>query len=244
MYKQETITPYQDGQEKDKQVEQMFDNIAPTYDTLNHRLSWDIDRGWRRKALKQLLPYRPQTILDIATGTGDFAILAAKMLHPRELIGADISEGMMQIGREKVKNEGLDEVITFKKEDCLALSFPDGCFDAVTAAFGIRNFQDLDKGLQEMCRVLKKEGHLCIVELSQPRRFPMKQLFWLYSHTLLPLYGKIISKDRHAYKYLIATIEAFPQGEQMVRILKNAGFREARFQRLTFGICTLYVATK
>ena len=243
-YRQEDITPYEDGQEKEKQVEQMFDNIAPTYDTLNHRLSWDIDKGWRRKAIRQLEPYAPKQMLDIATGTGDFAILAAKMLKPERLIGADISEGMMEIGRQKVEREGLRQTVAFMKENCLSMSFANETFDAVTAAFGIRNFQDLDKGLAEICRVLKTGGHLSIVELSQPVSFPMKQLFWVYSHTLLPLYGRMISKDKSAYKYLIATIEAFPQGERMVDILKKAGFSHATFKRLTFGICTMYIATK
>ena len=243
MYRQETINPYGSGT-KATQVEQMFDNIAPTYDTLNHRLSWDIDRGWRKKAIQQLAPYQPQTILDIATGTGDFAILAAEMLHPSRLIGADISEGMMNIGREKVKKQGLQNTISFEKEDCTALSYSDDSFDAVTAAFGIRNFADLDQGLKEMCRVLKKGGHLSIVELTSPVSFPMRQLFHIYAHTVLPIYGRLISKDPSAYSYLTKTIEAFPQGEQMVDILKGAGFSDAKFKRLTFGICTMYFATK
>ena len=242
-YQQEQIKPYNNG-EKAAQVEQMFDNIAPTYDRLNHRLSWDIDRGWRRKAIGQLAPYQPKRMLDIATGTGDFAILAARMLKPEQLIGADISEGMMQIGRQKVEAAGLSSIISFAREDCLNLSYDTGTFDAVTAAFGIRNFADLDKGLGEMCRVLKKGGHLSIVELTTPPRFPMKQLFRLYSHTVLPVYGRLISKDQSAYSYLTQTIEAFPQGERMTEILKKAGFAEATFKRLTFGICTMDFATK
>jgi demethylmenaquinone methyltransferase/2-methoxy-6-polyprenyl-1,4-benzoquinol methylase len=244
MYEQEKITPYGEDSEKAAQVEQMFDDIAPTYDKLNHRLSWNIDKGWRRKAIKELAALKPQTMLDIATGTGDFAMLAAQMLKPRKLIGADISDGMMEIGRAKVKEAHLDDIITFEKQDCLDLTYPDESFDAVTAAFGIRNFQDLDKGLKEMCRVLKKGGMLSIVELTTPVSFPMKQLFWIYSHTFLPVYGKLISKDNSAYSYLTKTIEAFPQGEQMMQILKKAGFAETRFERLTFGICTLYIATK
>ena len=243
MYQQETIKPYNNG-EKTTQVEQMFDNIAPTYDALNHRLSWDIDRSWRKKAIRQLTPYLPQSILDIATGTGDFAILATEILKPLHLIGADISEGMMEIGRKKVADLGLQDIISFEKEDCMHLSYANETFDAVTAAFGIRNFSDLDQGLREMCRVLKKGGHLSIAELTTPVRFPMKQLFRLYSHTVLPIYGRLISKDTAAYTYLTKTIEAFPQGEQMVEILKDAGFSEAKFQRLTFGICTIYFATK
>ena len=183
-------------------------------------------------------------MLDIATGTGDFAILAARILKPEQLIGADISEGMMQIGRQKVETAGLSSIISFAREDCLNLSYDTGTFDAVTAAFGIRNFADLDKGLGEMCRVLKKGGHLSIVELTTPPRFPMKQLFRLYSHTVLPVYGRLISKDQSAYSYLTQTIEAFPQGERMTEILKKAGFAEATFKRLTFGICTMYFATK
>lgn len=222
----------------------MFDNIAPTYDTLNHRLSWDIDKGWRKKAIRQLAPYQPQAILDIATGTGDFAILSAEMLKPARLVGADISERMMEIGRKKVTEKGLQDIISFEKEDCLHLSYADNTYDAVTAAFGIRNFSNLDQGLKEMCRVLKTGGHLSIVELATPVSFPMKQLFHIYSHTVLPVYGRLISKDTSAYSYLTKTIEAFPQGEQMVEILRKAGFREASFKRLTFGICTMYFATK
>ena len=219
----------------------MFDNIAPTYDTLNHRLSWDIDKGWRKKAIRQLSPFHPKAILDIATGTGDFAILSAKLLSPQKMVGIDISEGMMKIGQQKVEKEGLQEIISFKKEDCTQLSFND---NAVTAAFGIRNFQNLDQGLKEMCRVLKPGGHLSIVELTTPVSFPMKQLFKIYSHSILPVYGKLISKDNNAYSYLTNTIEAFPQGEVMLEILKKAGLKDASFQRLTFGICTMYFARK
>lgn len=244
MYKQEEIKPYSENEGKGKQVELMFDQIAHSYDKLNHRLSWNIDKGWRRKAIKMLEPYHPTTILDIATGTGDFAILAAQMLKPSQLVGTDISEGMMNIGREKVKNLKLDSIISFAKEDCMKLSFDDNSFDAVTAAFGIRNFEKLDQGLSEMCRVLKKGGHLSIVELTNPVSFPMKQLFKIYSHTFLPIYGRLISKDNSAYSYLTASIEAFPQGERMMEILKKAGFSETSFKRLTFGICTMYFATK
>lgn len=244
MYEQEKIKPYDGDGEKGKLIEEMFDNIAPTYDTLNHRLSGNIDKGWRKKAIRQLQPFRPKQMLDIATGTGDFAILAAKVLKPEHLIGADISEGMMAIGREKVKAAGLSDVIYFQKEDCLNLSFPDNTFDAVTAAFGIRNFQNLDKGLAEICRVLKKGGHLSIVELTTPVKFPMKQLFRIYSNTFLLNYAKFISKDKSAYEYLNKTVEAFPQGEKMMEIFQKAGFAKSSFRRLTFGICTMYFAEK
>lgn len=244
MYNQEKIKPYNSTDEKGKVVEEMFDNIASTYDTLNHRLSWNIDKSWRKKAIRRLAPFSPKTILDIATGTGDFAIMSAKMLLPKTLIGADISDKMMEIGRQKVKEEGLDSIISFQKEDCLNLTFPSNTFDAVTAAFGIRNFQDLEKGLGEMYRVLKKGGHLCIIELTTPVSFPMKQLFKIYSKVVLPFYGRLISKDSSAYDYLNKTIAAFPQGETMMNILQSAGFTKTSFTRLTFGICTMYIAEK
>lgn len=244
MYNQEKIKPYNSTDEKGKVVEEMFDNIASTYDTLNHRLSWNIDKSWRKKAIRRLAPFSPKTILDIATGTGDFAIMSAKMLLPKTLIGADISDKMMEIGRQKVKDEGLDGIISFQKEDCLNLTFPSNTFDAVTAAFGIRNFQDLEKGLGEMYRVLKKGGHLCIIELTTPISFPMKQLFKIYSKVVLPFYGRLISKDSSAYDYLNKTIAAFPQGETMMNILQSAGFTKTSFTRLTFGICTMYIAEK
>ena len=244
MYNQEKIKPYNSTDEKGKVVEEMFDNIASTYDTLNHRLSWNIDKSWRKKAIRRLAPVSPKTILDIATGTGDFAIMSAKMLLPKTLIGADISDKMMEIGRQKVKEEGLEGIISFQKEDCLNLTFPSNTFDAVTAAFGIRNFQDLEKGLGEMYRVLKKGGHLCIIELTTPISFPMKQLFKIYSKVVLPFYGRLISKDSSAYDYLNKTIAAFPQGETMMNILQSAGFTNTSFTRLTFGICTMYIAEK
>lgn len=244
MYNQEKIIPYGKKEEKVKVVEEMFNNIAPNYDKLNHLMSFDIDKGWRRKAISQLMPYPHDQILDIATGTGDFAILAAKMLRPEKITAVDISEGMMNVGRLKAKEEGVSDTIDFKKEDCTNMTFADNTFDAVISAFGIRNFQDLDKGLAEMCRVLKKGGHLSIVELATPVKFPMRQLFKIYSHIVLPAYGKIVSHDKSAYEYLPATIEAFPQGEQMMEILLKAGFAKAEFKRLTCGICTMFFAEK
>ncbi len=242
--KVERVKPYSAEGEKREQVEAMFNNIAPTYDTLNHRLSWNIDRLWRNAAIKVLALIKPQYILDVATGTGDFAILQAENLKPQHITATDIAEGMMAIGREKVERKGLSQVITFEKEDCTSLSYPTGTFDAVTSAFGIRNFQDLEKGLSEMCRVLKPKGTLCVIELTTPVSFPMKQLFGIYSRVVLPLYGRLISKDASAYSYLNKSIAAFPQGETMVDTLLKVGFRKASFRRLTFGICTLYVAYK
>ena len=180
MYSQEKIKPYSQQGEKVEQVEAMFDGIAPTYDFLNHALSMGIDRGWRRKAVEALGKYAPKRVLDIATGTGDFAILLGKMLKPKQIIGADIIEGMMEVARRKVaalSSELQGTEISFQKEDCLHLTFPADSFDAVTVAYGVRNFQDLDAGLSEMHRVLKPGGHLLIVELATPPRFPMRQLF-------------------------------------------------------------------
>ncbi len=245
MYRQESIKPYSEEGDKKSQVKAMFDSIAPTYDLLNHRMSFDIDKRWRRRAIASLKPYHPQRILDVATGTGDFALLAAKELSPARIDGVDISEGMMQIASGKVEASAVKGVdFRFSKMDSAAMTFPDNTFDAVISAFGIRNFQDLDKSLSEMCRVMKKGGRLSVVELSSPVAFPMRQLFRIYSHVILPAWGKLVARDKKAYSYLTRTIEAFPQGEQMTAILKNAGFSEVVFHRLTFGICTLYQATK
>lgn len=244
MYAQEKVKPYAGKTEKGKMVKRMFDTISPTYDKLNLLMSMGIDRHWRNSLIESLAPYSPRQILDVATGTGDLAILAAKRLKPEKVMGVDFSDGMMAIGRQKAVSEGVVDVISFANEDCMNMSFSSETFDAVIAAFGIRNFQSLDKGLSEMCRVLKKGGKLSVIELTTPQRFPMKQLFAIYSHSILPLYGRLISHNAEAYQYLTKSIEAFPQGEQMVEILKNAGFKEASFKRLTCGICTLYFAIK
>lgn len=243
-YPQEDIKPYDANGKKAVQVEKMFDNIAHKYDFLNHTLSLGIDKGWRRKAIAWLRPFQPKTMMDVATGTGDFALQAYCDLLPDKVIGTDISEGMMNVGREKIKNHGLENKISFAKEDCTCLSFEEGSFDAITVAFGIRNFEDLNKGLTEMHRVLQENGHLVILELTAPESFPMKQLFAIYSKVVIPTLGRLFSKDNSAYTYLPQTIKAFPQGEVMQGILEKAGFREVSFKRLTFGICTLYTATK
>ena len=243
-YPQESVKPYNEDEKKSVQVERMFDNIAPAYDQLNHTLSWGIDKSWRKKAINWLKPFQPQRMMDVATGTGDFAIQACRVLNPKELIGTDISEGMMNVGRQKVKDAGLEGRISFAKEDCTALTFPDNRFDAITVAFGVRNFEDLDKGLKEMHRVLDDNGKLVILELSEPEWFPMKQLYAIYSKVVIPTLGKLLSKDRSAYTYLPQSIKAFPQGEIMREIILKAGFSKADFKRLTLGICTLYTATK
>ena len=219
---QEPITPHSAASgPKRKQVETMFNHIAPTYDRLNHMLSLGIDRRWRRKAIDALKPFAPQTILDIATGTGDFAILAARRLDPDRIIGVDISEGMMEVGREKVRKEGLDNVIYFMQDDSTSLSFESNSFDAVTIAYGAM-----------------------LVELTTPPRFPMKQLFWIYAHVVMPLVGRLISHDDSAYTYLPKSMEAFPQAERLVPLLRHCGFNCVQFQRFTFGLSTMYLATK
>ena len=207
-YPQEKVKPYGQEGKKVEQVERMFDHIAPAYDRLNHLMSLGIDRSWRRTALKWLRPHRPQQMMDVATGTGDFALLACRMLRPQSLVGTDISEGMMQVARHKAREAGLDDRIRFRREDCEALTFSDASFDAVTVAFGIRNFEHLDRGLREMCRVLRPGGHLVILELSTPDRPPMKQLYRIYSR-LIPLMGRLVSHDRSAYTYLPQSIRAF-----------------------------------
>ena len=243
MYEQEKIKPYNQQEEKGVQVERMFDHIAHSYDRLNHLLSWGIDRRWRKTTISSLKPFAPAAILDIATGTGDFAILEARMLKPDHIIGADLSEGMMQVARQKTAKLGLDNIISFQKEDCTRLSFADNTFDAVTVAYGVRNFKDLDQGLKEMLRVLRPGGHLAILELCTPEKFPMRQLFWLYSHIVMPAIGRLLSHDGRAYKYLPATMEAFPQGEVMQQIITKAGFDNVCFKRFTFGLSTMYLAT-
>jgi len=244
MYAQENIKPYSQDGEKGQQVEQMFDSIAHSYDLLNHLLSMGIDRSWRRKTIQALKDFSHDQILDIATGTGDFALLEARLLQPKKIIGADLSEGMMKVGAEKVQKAGLENVISFQKEDCMQMTFADNTFDAVTVAYGVRNYQDLDRGLREMLRVLKPGGHVAILELCTPKNFPMKQLFWIYSHVVMPLVGKIVSKDASAYTYLPRTMEAFPQGEVMQGIMQKAGFENVTFKRFTFGLSTMYIAAK
>ena len=246
MYEQEQIKPYGDEGTKREQVEQMFDNIAHSYDTLNHTLSFGVDKIWRNNAIDFLLKNRQSTdsVLDIATGTGDFAILAAQKLNAKKVVGIDISEGMMTIGREKVIKLGLANRIAFQHEDCAKLSFLDNSFDAVISAFALRNFQNLDDCLKEMHRVLNENGHLSVIDLCSPVSFPMKQLFYIYKKGVMPTFGKLLSKDKTAYSYLPDTMDAVPQAERMQGIIKQAGFHNVNFKRLPFGMCILYTAEK
>ncbi|MBP5375258.1 MAG: bifunctional demethylmenaquinone methyltransferase/2-methoxy-6-polyprenyl-1,4-benzoquinol methylase UbiE [Bacteroidaceae bacterium] len=246
MYEQEQIKPYGEEGTKREQVEQMFDNIAHSYDTLNHTLSFGVDKIWRNNAIDYLLKNRQSTdsVLDIATGTGDFAILAYRKLHPLKIIGIDISEGMMNIGREKVAKLGLSDKISFQNEDCANLPFNDNSFDAVISAFALRNFQNLVECLKEMHRVLTNDGHLSVVDLCTPVSFPMKQLFYIYKKCIMPLLGKLFSKDNTAYSYLPDTMDAVPQAERMQSIIQQAGFHNVNYKRLAFGMCILYTAKK
>ena len=242
-YKHEEVKPYDAAGEKRKQIEEMFNNIAPEYDKYNYAVSLSIDRIWRKRAIFCLKKHNPKQVLDIATGTGDLAILINKVIKPESIIGCDISEGMMAVARKKCEKRGYSN-IKFEKEDCTALSYHDNSFDAVTVSFGIRNFQNLEKSLCEMCRVLRPKGHLVILELSTPLKFPMKQLFHIYAKCVMPAVGKLISKDKKAYEYLPESIAAFPQGEVMKGVLEKCGFTNVVVQRFTCGLCTFYIAEK
>jgi demethylmenaquinone methyltransferase/2-methoxy-6-polyprenyl-1,4-benzoquinol methylase len=238
------VVPYKDDQESKKtQVRKMFDGIAYRYDFLNHFLSFGIDHSWRKKAIRKLSVFKPLTILDVATGTGDFAIAALK-ISPQKIIGVDISQEMLNIGIAKIKHSKLTDKISFALADAENLPFPDNSFDAATCAFGVRNFENPVQGLIEIHRILKPGGILVVLEFSNPGRFPLKQLYRLYFHTLLPLMGKLISKDKSAYKYLPESVSYFPQGVQFMDILKEAGFSKTSSSLLSFGIVSLYFAER
>lgn len=238
------IKPYKDNkQSKKQQVAAMFDNIAHKYDFLNHFLSVGIDKTWRRKAIKMLKPFSPKIILDVATGTGDFAISAMK-LNPEKIYGIDISTGMLNIGIEKIKKLGLENRIELKTGDSENIQFPDIFFDAVTVAFGVRNFEDINQGLSEIYRVLKPNGACLILEFSKPTQFPLKQLYNFYFTQILPLSGKFFSKDESAYTYLPESVKAFPSGKEFTEILQNIGFKTIKLKKLSFGIASIYFATK
>ena len=238
------VVPYkQENSGKKEQVAKMFNNISHRYDFLNHFLSLGIDRNWRKTAIRFLKPLRPLFILDVATGTGDFAIQALT-LHPEKVTGVDISEGMLSIGRKKIERLKLADKVVLLKGDSENLQFADSAFDAVTVGFGVRNFEDLEKGLGEIRRVLKPDGMLVVLEFSRPRKFPMRQLYNFYFKNILPGLGRLISNDKSAYTYLPESVEAFPDGMDFENILKKVGFKETACKPLTFGISSIYTARR
>ncbi len=243
-YGSEGILPYNHDENKSVQVEYMFDSIAGMYDRLNHILSLGIDKKWRKRGIAYLKQYSPKNILDIATGTGDLAISMYEQLKPDQVVGVDISEGMMDIGRRKIQLAGYDGNILFEQQNSMSLTYGNDSFDAVTAAFGVRNFESIEKGIAEMYRVLKPGGHLMILELSTPQVFPVKQLYKIYSKTVIPGVGRILSKEKRAYHYLPASIKEVPQGKVMVDLLYKQGFSKAKARTLTFGVCSMYTAKK
>lgn len=228
---------------KKAQVAGMFDRIAGKYDFLNHFLSLHIDKGWRRKAILEVMAVQPQKILDVATGTGDMAITAVKAGAPF-VVGVDISEGMLAIGKKKIESPELKDKIKLQTGDSEDLQFETATFDAVMCAYGVRNFEDLEAGLKEMRRVLRPEGKVVILEFSKPKAFPIKQFYGLYSKYLVPFFGRFFSNDKSAYAYLPESVAAFPEGQHFVSILKKCGFKQAKARPLTFGISTLYTAVK
>lgn len=241
--KHDTITPYNTEASKKEQVAAMFDNIAGKYDFLNHFFSVGIDKKWRKKAIKELALDAPKSILDVATGTGDFAFEAMR-LNPTELVGIDISDGMLNVGREKIKKRKLTEKMEFINADSEDLPFDDNHFDAVTVSFGVRNFQNLLKGLKEINRVLKPDGKAVILEFSKPRRFPLKQAYFLYFKFIMPVVGKLVSKDKSAYAYLPQSVMAFPEGKDFEAIMDKAGFKTVKTQPVTGGIASIYTGRK
>lgn len=240
-----TIKPYtKELTNKKEQVSKMFDAIAFRYDFLNHFLSAGIDKRWRIKTIKYLSNQNISKVLDIATGTGDLAIAAIKMFPSVSVVGIDISENMLEIGRQKIQKLKLNDKIELQSGDSEKINFPDNYFNAITCAFGVRNFENLSAGLHEMFRVLRSGGSCVILEFSKPQHFPFKQVYHFYFRYMLPVFGRLISKDRSAYTYLPESVSAFPNGERFLDELEKAGFRSCSQKPLTFGIATIYVGRK
>lgn len=238
------VTPYKDSKlSKKQQVAVMFDKVSRRYDFLNRLMTFGLDVKWRKKVVKIAAKKNPQILLDIATGTGDFAIMLAS-LKPEKIIGLDLSEGMLEIGKKKVMNKHLDSLIEMVLGDSEKLPFGDDHFDAITVGFGVRNFEDLDKGLREIYRVLKPGGDFIVLETAQPEHFPMKQLYKFYSKYIIPTIGKMVSHDKNAYDYLPESAAKFPYGKNFNNILEKNGFINATDKPLTFGVASIYTATK
>jgi demethylmenaquinone methyltransferase/2-methoxy-6-polyprenyl-1,4-benzoquinol methylase len=239
------VVPYQGSiQGKKDQVAEMFDDIAPKYDFMNRFLSAGIDVSWRKKALAELKGIKPQIMLDVATGTADVAIMAARILKPAKIVGIDISTGMLDLGRKKLLKEGLEGQIELQTGDSEAINFPDASFDAVTVAFGVRNFAHLETGLAEIYRVLKPGGKLVVLEFSKPKIIGIQQLYNLYMGIVAPGVGSIFSKNRDAYQYLHDSVQKFPEGMVFTDILNTTGFKENTCKRLSLGICSIYTGIK
>ncbi len=238
------IIPYKDSTEsKKKQIAKMFDNIAIKYDFLNHFLSLGIDRYWRKKTISRIKKENPQTILDVATGTGDLAIEAAR-LNPKKIVGIDISSQMLEIGKAKIAKKNLTKLIDIQHGDSENMNFPENSFDVVMVAFGVRNFENLQAGIDEMFRVVKPEGKVFILEFSMPQKPPFKQIYNFYFNKILPFWGRTFSKDKNAYVYLPESVKKFPPKSDFLNILTNAGFSEIDFHNMTLGVVRLYVAKK
>ncbi|MFM7721510.1 MAG: bifunctional demethylmenaquinone methyltransferase/2-methoxy-6-polyprenyl-1,4-benzoquinol methylase UbiE [Bacteroidota bacterium] len=238
------VKPYNQTGKKEE-VEQMFDQIAHSYDFLNHFFSLGIDIIWRKRAIKELKKYAPKKVLDVATGTADFAIQSVKSnLQADEIIGVDISEGMLEVGRKKIKEKGIDHIIQLRRGDSEQLPFDEKTFDAYTVAFGVRNFENLELGMSDMLRVLKTGGVGVVLEFSKPTVFPIKQLFRFYFRFIMPTVGKWISKDSRAYTYLPESVDAFPSGNAFLEVMKKVGYTNTRMIRLAGGIATIYIGEK
>jgi demethylmenaquinone methyltransferase / 2-methoxy-6-polyprenyl-1,4-benzoquinol methylase len=244
MIEVESVKPYHEEGSKKEQIAQMFDNVAGTYDGLNRFLSLGIDVYWRKKAIAKLKSLTPKVILDVATGTADVALETNRQLAPDSIIGVDISALMLEVGRKKIANQGADKVIRLELGDSENLQYPDATFDAATLSFGVRNFENVEKGLREIHRVLKPNGKLIILEFSRPRQFPFKQLFNFYFKYILPFIGKLTSKDARAYTYLYESVQAFPDREAFVAMMQKSGFEKASFETWTIGIVCCYEGQK
>ena len=238
------VKPYnREESSKKEEVAEMFDNISKRYDFLNHFLSLGIDKGWRKKAVKIISQANPKIILDVATGTGDFAIAELK-LDPEKVIGIDLSNGMLDVGREKMKKKKVDHIVDMVQGDSENLPFEDNYFDAITVGFGVRNFENLEKGLGEMYRVLKPGGIVAVLEFSKPKKFPIKQSFNFYSKFIIPTVGKTVSKDKRAYSYLPESVEAFPEGQDFLDIMTKIGYTDMKQKMVSGGIASIYYGSK
>ncbi len=244
MEKVENIKPYDPAEGKTEQVKAMFNAIAPAYDFMNHAMTFGLDKWWRKVARKKVMSIHPHHVLDVATGTGDFAIQLYKHIRPETITGIDLTEGMLEVARKKAHHMGLSDNITFEQGDCLKMPYNDETFDAVTVAFGVRNFEHIDQGYKEMYRVMKPGGMICVVELSTPQNKFSRFFYDLYALHIIPFIGSLKSGDKNAYRYLPESIAAVPQGQAMLAMMSDAGFHHCQVKRLTLGVCSIYTAMK